>query len=267
VWGGGALVVIAAWALWQRASAGGIQPSAIRDAAGYSLVLITVVFFARLFLDRSWTREERGRLAVIFVFFACAAIFWAVFEQAGSTLNLFADRSTRNQLLGMNFPSSWFQALNALFIITLAPVMAWLWVTLGKRQPSSPSKFAFGLIGVGLGFAILVPGAMAAASGSLVSPLWLTIVYLIHTLSELCLSPVGLSSMTKLAPPRVVGSMMGVWFLGASIGNFLAGQTATFYESMPLERLLGAVSVMPIVAGILMLVFSKPLTRMMSGAD
>jgi POT family proton-dependent oligopeptide transporter len=267
IWGAGALAVIAAWALWQRSTAGGIQPTAIRDAAGYSLVLITVVFFARLFLDRSWTREERGRLAVIFVFFACAAVFWAVFEQAGSTLNLFADRSTRNQFLGMNFPSSWFQSLNALFIIALAPVMAWLWVTLGRRQPSSPAKFALGLIGVGLGFAILVPGAIAAAGGTLVSPMWLTAVYLIHTVSELCLSPVGLSSMTKLAPPRVVGSMMGVWFLGASIGNFLAGQTASFYETMPLERLLGAVSVMPIVAGILMLLFSKRLTRMMSGAE
>jgi POT family proton-dependent oligopeptide transporter len=132
-----------------------------------------VVFFAMLFLGRSWTREERGRLWVIFVFFVCASIFWSVFEQAGSTLNLFAERSTRNELLGFRFPSSWFQALNALFIIAFAPVFAWLWVKLGQRQPAAPTKFAVGLIGVGLGFVILVPAAASAASGGLVSPMWL----------------------------------------------------------------------------------------------
>ena len=123
------------------------------------------------------------------------------------------------------------------------------------------------MIGVGLGFVVLVPASIAASGGALVTPLWLTVVYLIHTVAELCLSPVGLSSMTKLAPPRVVGAMMGVWFLGASVGNFLAGQMAAFYESMPLERLFGFVSVLPIVAGLLMLLFAKPLTRMMSGAS
>ena len=95
--------------------------------------------------------------------------------------------------------------------------------------------------------------------------MWLTAVYLVHTFAELCLSPVGLSSMTKLAPPRVVGSMMGVWFLGASVGNFIAGQLASFYEEMPLQELLAAVSVLPILAGIVMLAFSKRFTQMMSG--
>jgi proton-dependent oligopeptide transporter, POT family len=223
------------------------------------------VFFATLFLDRSWTRQERGRLWVIFVFFVAAAIFWSVFEQAGSTLNLFADRSTRNQFLGFSFPSSWFQSLNALFIITFAPVFAWLWVRLGSRQPSSPAKFSLGLIGVGLGFVFLVPAAIRAGSGGLVSPMWLMTVYLIHTSAELCLSPVGLSSMTKLAPARIVGSMMGVWFLGASIGNFIAGQLAAFYEEMPLQQLLGAVSILPIAAGVVMLLLSKRFNALMGG--
>src|SRR5207249_10342601 len=143
--------------------------------------VITVVFFATLFLDRSWTREERGRLWVIFVFFLCAALFFSVAEQAGSTLNLFADRSTRNDLLGFNFPSSWFQSLNPLFIIVFAPMFAWLWVRLGVRQPGAPAKFAFGLIGVGLSFVMLVPAAALASSGTLVSPMWLTVAYLIQT--------------------------------------------------------------------------------------
>jgi len=199
------------------------------------------------------------------VFFVCASIFWSVFEQAGSTLNLFADRSTRNELLGFQFPSSWFQSLNALFIIAFAPLFAWLWVALGQRQPSAPTKFAVGLIGVGLGFMVLVPAAASVATGGLVSPVWLMAVYLIHTFAELCLSPVGLSSMTKLAPPRVVGSMMGVWFLGASVGNFLGGQAASFYEALPLSTLLGSVAILPIVAGVAMLLARKPLLRMMGG--
>jgi POT family proton-dependent oligopeptide transporter len=241
-----------------------VLPTTVKNAAGASLVAITVVFFATLFIDRSWTREERGRLWLIFIFFVCASIFWSVFEQAGSTLNLFADRSTRNELMGFRFPSSWFQSLNALFIIAFAPVFAWLWMALGRRQPSAPTKFGLGLIGVGLGFVILVPAAARVGSGGLASPTWLIAVYLMHTFAELCLSPVGLSSMTKLAPARVVGSMMGVWFLGASVGNFLAGQMASLYEKMPLAELLAAVSVLPIAAGVVMLLFSQRFNRLMS---
>jgi POT family proton-dependent oligopeptide transporter len=265
IWGGGAVALLAVIALLAFAGAVTIQPTTVRTLAGYSLLVITVVFFATLFLDRSWTREERGRLWVIFVFFACAAIFWSVLEQAGSTLNLFADRSTRNEIFGFHYPSSWFQSLNPLFIIAFAPLFAWLWIALGRRQPSAPTKFAIGLFGAGLGFVILVPAASMAASGTLVSPMWLTTVYVIHTFAELCLSPVGLSSMTKLAPARIVGSMMGVWFLGASVGNFMAGQMASFYEQMPLGRLLAAVSVLPIVGGAVLLLLSRRFTRMMAG--
>ena len=265
-WGGGAMAILVVVGLLAATGLITLLPTTVRTAAGYSLLAITVVFFATLFLDRGWTREERGRLRVIFVFFLCAAIFWSVFEQAGSTLNLFADKSTRNELAGFPFPSSWFQALQPLFIIAFAPLFAWLWVHLETRQPSAPTKFALGLIGVGLGFVLLVPAAASAGPGQLVSPLWLTTVYLVHTWAELCLSPVGLSSMTTLAPPRIVGSMMGVWFLGASVGNFMAGQLASFYEQMPLAQLLGAVSVLPIAAGIVMLLLAKRFSRMMSTA-
>jgi proton-dependent oligopeptide transporter, POT family len=265
LWAGGTIALLVLVGLAAAAGVIDLQPTTFRDVTAYSLLIITVVFFATLFLDRTWTREERGRLWMIFVFFVAAAIFWSVFEQAGSTLNLFADRSTRNQFFGFSFPSSWFQSLNALFIITFAPIFAWMWVRLGTRQPSSPVKFSIGLAGVGLGFVFLVPAAMQAASGGLVSPMWLTAAYLIHTFAELCLSPVGLSSMTKLAPPRIVGSMMGVWFLGASIGNFLAGQMASFYEQMPLQHLFGAVSVLPIAAGIIMLLLATRFNRMMGG--
>lgn len=266
IWLGVAMAVVAAIAIASAAGVISITPTGVRDWVGYSLLVITVLFFAMLFMDKEWTKAERLRLVVIFIFFACASVFWSVFEQAGSTLNLFAERSTANTLLGFDFPSSWFQSLNSFFIVVFAPVMAWVWLKWGATQPSAPTKFAWGLVGVGLGFMLLVlPARAAATPGVLVSPGWLTGVYLIHTIAELLISPVGLSSMTKLAPRKIVGAMMGVWFLGASVGNFLAGAMAGMYEALPLETLFWRVSLLPIAAGLVMFVFSKKFTAMMGG--
>jgi proton-dependent oligopeptide transporter, POT family len=245
----------------------GILPITIKqivDAYSYVLLIITIGFFAWLFMAGKWSDAERKRLYLIVVFFIAAALFWSVFEQAGSTLNLFADRSTNNTIFGHEFPSSWWQSLNAMFIFILAPVFAWLWVYLGKRgqEPGTPTKFALGLVGVGIGFLVLVPAARMAVGGAKVGVVWLFMVYMIHTLGELCLSPVGLSATTKLSPPQIVSRMMGVWFLGASIGNFLGGQAASFYERMPLPTLLTTVAILPMVAGVLMLVFRKSLKRL-----
>jgi len=242
-----------------------VTPLLIRDVAGTSLLVITVVFFAVLFRDSAWTAAERGRLWVIFLFFVAAAVFWSVFDQAGSTLNLFADRNTDNVLFGFEFPSAWYQSLNPLFIFIFAPIFAWMWIRLGARQPGSPVKFAIGLLGAAGGFWVLAIAATLTEDGSKVSPMWLLVVYLIHTLAELCLSPVGLSSMTKLAPAKIVGAMMGVWFLAASVGNFFAGQMAAFYEEMPLVQLFGMVSILPLVAGIVMLLCAKRIIGMMGG--
>jgi POT family proton-dependent oligopeptide transporter len=265
--GGGLLllVILAAGMATGRLS---ITVEQVTGAYSYLLLAVVVLFFVWLFAAGRWTPAERKRLYLIGVFFIAAALFWSVFEQAGSTLNLFAERSTNNVLPGYGvFPASWWQAVNAILIVTFAPLFAWLWVRLGARQPSSPTKFAVGLVGVGLGFLILVPAAQTAATGIKVSVSWLFFVYLIHTLAELCLSPVGLSSMTKLAPARIVSLMMGVWFLATSVGNFLGGQAASFYESMPLARLLTSVALLPILAGVLMFVFRKPLTRLMGGVS
>jgi POT family proton-dependent oligopeptide transporter len=264
-WGVGGLGAVAVLGALIGTGVLAVSAAQIAEWVGWSLLGGTVVFFGWLYLDRSWTPQERGRLYVIGVFFLAAAIFWSVFEQAGSTLNLFADRSTRTSILGWSFPSSWFQSFNALFIIIFAPMFAWLWITLGSREPASPTKFGLGLVGAGLGFLILIPAASAAADGGQVSLMWLTMTYLIHTFAELCLSPVGLSSMTKLAPARIASLMMGVWFLGASVGNYISGQLAGFYEEMPLTELFGAVSILPIAAGIALLLLSGKFTRMMHG--
>jgi POT family proton-dependent oligopeptide transporter len=242
-----------------------ITAKQVADGAGVMLLLIVVFFFGWLFTSSNWTPEERKKLIVIGVLFLAAALFWSVFEQAGSTLNLFADRNTHNVIFGWAYPSSWFQSLNSLFLIIFAPVFAWLWLRLAKKrqEPSSPAKFAAALILVGAGFAILIWAAKMAEQGIQVSPLWLTLTYFLHTCGELCLSPVGLSAMTKLAPARIAGLMMGVWFLATSVGNFIGGRISSFYESWALHSLFGAVGLFAIGAGILLFLFVKPIKQLM----
>jgi POT family proton-dependent oligopeptide transporter len=244
-----------------------ITPTQVADAAGYFLLGLTVAFFGWLYLSPGWTPIERKQLYVIGVLFLAAALFWSQFEQAGSTLNLFADRDSNNSVLGYAFPSSWYQSLNSLFIITLAPLFAWLWVWLGRRgtEPSSPTKFGVGLVLVGAGFAVLVGGAVLAEQGVKVSPMWLVLVYFLHTCGELSLSPVGLSAMSKLAPVRIGGLIMGVWFLASAVGNYIGGRLAGFYESMTLPSLFGAVAMFGIGAGVLLLLFARPMRRLAEG--
>jgi proton-dependent oligopeptide transporter, POT family len=240
-----------------------ITPTQIADAAGYFLLILVVVFFGWLFFGGDWTPAERRRLYAIGALFVASAIFWSEFEQAGSTLNLFGDRATRTEALGWSFPSSYFQSLQPLFIITFAPVFAWLWLRMGKREPSSPAKFGVGLVLVGAGFALLVVAASLSANGVKVAPYWLVVTYLLHTFGELSISPVGLSATTKLAPARVGGLMMGLWFLGISVGNFIGGRLASLYGSMPLPTLFGAIAAVGIGAGLVMFMLTPSIKRLM----
>jgi POT family proton-dependent oligopeptide transporter len=170
------------------------------------------------------------RIAAILVFFIAAEIFFAIFEQAGSSMSLFADRLTDNRVFGLGFPSSWWQSVNAAWVILLALPFAFLWTKLGHRQPSSPFKFTLGLLFVALSFVWMIPAARLTANG-IVSPLWLLGLYFLQTVGEMLLSPVGLSTMTKLAPPRLLGLVMGIWFLAAALGYKLAGVLAGEFKS------------------------------------
>jgi len=209
------------------------------------------------------TASDWRRIGAICVLFVFALIFWSVFEQAGSTLTLFADHHTRLSVFGWTFPSSWFQSEQPLFVIALAPVFAWLWVRLGKREPSSATKFTLGLALVALGFLILIPFArIAETQHTRVSPLWLTLLYLVHTFGELCLSPVGLSLVTKISPKKVVGLMMGFWFLATSVGNFFAGWIAGFADRYPLYRILTIDFLLPAAGAIALAMLIKPLRRL-----
>ncbi len=242
-----------------------ITAQTVSNALGVVLVVITVAVFSWLLLGKGWSAVERKRSAAILVLFLAAAVFWSAFEQAGSSLNLFAERNTNRNIAGFLFPASWFQFVQPFFIITLAPVFAWLWVALRGREPSSPAKFAWGLFFAGLGFAILVPPASAAMKGVLVSSGWLVGTYLCHTIGELCLSPVGLSAMTKLAPARLAGMMMGLWFVSIGIGDYLGGRAASLYESVSLPALFGTVAGVAFAAAAVLIFLVKPTVKLMSG--
>jgi POT family proton-dependent oligopeptide transporter len=240
-----------------------VTAEGISSGLGWVLLAISVAVFSWMIFGQGWSARERSRAAAILVLFAASAVFWGAYEQAGSTLNLFGERNTNRYILGYQFPAGWFQWLEPLFVLILAPMFAWLWIRLGSREPSTPAKFSVGVFFVGLGFLILVP----AASGTLVSPMWLFVCYFLHTFGEMFLSPVGLSGMTKLAPARAVGFVMGVWFLSVGIGNWLAGKAGSLYDSVPLPKLFGTVAVIAFIAAAILVILIRPTKRLMSGVS
>jgi len=209
--------------------------------------------------------DELKRVLVIFILVVFSIIFWMMYEQAGSSMTLFADRLTRNEVFGWAFPSSWWQSVPAIFVIILAPIFAFIWQTMGDRQPSSPAKFAFGLLFAGTAFAVITLAASFTGAGR-VSPWWLVVVYFIQTMGEMCLSPVGLSTISKLSPVRMVGLMMGVWFLSISIGSYIAGRTTQLFEQGTPEVLTRAFGIFAGVtlAAALLLALLTPLIKKMT---
>ena len=204
------------------------------------------------------------RIGAIFVFFLFSIIFWGVYEQAPTTLSLFADKFTRNEVFGKGFPPSYYQTLQAVFVIILSPVFGWIWIRLGRREPSSPAKFSYGLFFIALSILLMVPASMLAASGP-VSPIWLVAVYFISVVGELCLSPVGLSTVTKLAPARLVGIMMGVWFVSIALGDFIAGFMSRFFsaDTAILVRLFGLTGVAVLIAMAILALMTPGVRRLM----
>ncbi|HEX9051998.1 MAG TPA: peptide MFS transporter [Anaeromyxobacter sp.] len=214
-----------------------------------------------------FTPLEWKRVSAIFMFFVFAAIFWAAYEQAASTLNLFAERHADRDVLGFTVPTSWYVAIQSLFVIVLAPTFAWLWVWLGPREPTTPVKFTLGLLFVGLSFVLLYPPAttLRGGAGVRVSSAWLVAAYFLQVVGEMCLSPVGNSVVTKLAPPRIAGLMIGVWFLAIAVGNKLAGWVAGFTSTVPLTTTFGAIAGATLGAAAVLALLVKPIQRVMGG--
>jgi POT family proton-dependent oligopeptide transporter len=223
------------------------------------------------------TREDWRGIAAVVILAFFNIFFWVAFEQAGSSLTFFAEERTRREFLGLTFLAPYFQSINPVAILVLAPVFAWLWGRLAARgrEPSTPAKFAFGLLLVSLGFAVMVMAARLSAAGVSVSPLWLVATYVLQTCGELCLSPVGLSMVTKLAPVRFASLMMGVWFLSSVASNRLAGVLAGQVEKIErgeVFHLLGGQAdfylmfvVATLVAGVALFALARPIKRLMAG--
>ncbi len=212
------------------------------------------------------TGTDWARIGAIVILTLFALLFWAGFEQAGSSLTLFADRATRLVVAGFSYPSGLFQSVEPLFVILFSPVFAWLWVRLGKRSPSSPAKFTLGLAFLSLSFLMIVPAARAfEQSGQRVSPMWLIGLYFLQMCGELCLSPVGLSMVTKLSPPRLVGFMMGVWFFATALGNYVAGWAAGFLENRTYSDVFFVAFASVAVATVVLALMIKPIRGWMRG--
>lgn len=253
-----------------------VDVNQLAKAAGVAMSLLGILYFAGVLIFADLTREERGRIGVIAIFFLCAAMFWAGFEQQATSFNLFAQDYTDRSWLGGLFPTgehpaSWYQSANPIFVVIFAPFFAYLWVALGRRNldPSAPAKFGLGLILLGTGFLVMMGAAqLIISSGGKAAPTWLLMTFLLHTFGELCLSPVGLSNVTKLAPQRFVGQMMGTWFLGSALGNLVAGIVGGHVADASIDTMPNQMLTMFFVAGaagLAMLVATPVIKKMMGG--
>ena len=248
----------------------GIDAVSLAHATTYLILGMAAAYFGYYFVIADLTAEERRRGVVLVVLFVGCSLFFSGYEQAGSSLNLFAERYTDRTIGWLHFeiPTGWFQSLNSLFIFALAPLFAWIWIVLARRHlnPSAPAKFAIGVIFMGSGFLVMAAAAAIVASGSKVLPYWLMMTYLLHTVGELCLSPVGLSYYTKLAPKRFVGQMMGMWFLAMSLGNLVAGLIAGDFDANNVSAMPGQylhIVYFSIGLGVVLLAISRPIKKLM----
>lgn len=248
------------------------DPMAISRMTTYLILGMATLYFAYVYFLGKLSPVEKKRVVVLIALFIGASMFWSGFEQAGSSLNIFADRYTQLEFPGITLLSTWFQSLNSAFIIIFAPIFSWMWIWLAKRNlnPSTPAKFGLGLLLLALGFLTMVGASMIVAGGDKALPTWLFFTYLFHTLGELALSPVGLSATTKLAPKRFVGQMMGIWFLATALGNLIAGQIAGDFDANNLQAFPARYWQIVLTTGgtgIILLLFTRPIKKLMGGID
>jgi proton-dependent oligopeptide transporter, POT family len=247
-----------------------IDAVAMAASASWAMLVLGIGYFMYLLFFAGLTRVERNRVLVMVALVAASVTFWAGYEQTGASLNLFAERYTDRNFFGWMMPAGVLQAVNPLFIIVFAPLFAALWIALGKRGRdfNAAAKFGAGLILLGLGFIVMYFASQHVLAGETVLPTWLVLAYLLHTFGELCLSPVGLSYMSKLAPPRFVGQVMGMWFLSMALGSNLAGQLSGQYDASHLESLPGLflkIFWYGAIGGAVMLLLTPVVKRMMAG--
>ncbi len=225
---------------------------------------VAVFYFLLVFRDRTLSTLERSRVTAYVFIFLGATLFWMIYDQAGSVITDFTNTQVQRTIGSFEIPTPWFQSINAVLILVLAPFFAWLWVRLGPRNPSTARKFSMSLVLIGSSFLIMAAASVAAASG-LISPLWIFVMYLVQTVAELLLSPVGLSVTTKLAPLRYASQIMGLWFLATACGNALNTWVTPLITKMPDRVYYGTIGTLVILLGICFWVAGKKLTQLMGG--
>ena len=270
VWIG--VAAVAAFVLVALSGAIDLDPVSVSRGSTFVIMAVTVAFFANMLLFGGLNAVEKKRVWVFAVLCMGSAMFWSGFEQAGSSLNIFADRYTQLELGWITLLSTWFQSVNSIFIILFAPVFAWAWVALAARNlnPSTPAKFGIALVLLAFGFFMMVIASSIVADGGKAAPTWLILTYMFHTFGELALSPVGLSATTKLAPKRYVGQLMGVWFVSIALGNLIAGQIAGEFDPDNIQAFPDQywfIVMTTAGTGLILLVLTKPLKKLMGGID
>jgi POT family proton-dependent oligopeptide transporter len=250
----------------------GIIPVTITQIAtvlGSGVLVVVAGYFVYLWTLGGHPSDENKRMGVIFWLFLLVAVFWSGFEQAGTSLNLFAFDLTDRVFFGWEMPASWLQAVNPIFIIIGAPLFGMLWVWLEQRDanPSIPMKAGLALALLAVAFLVLSWGAANASPTNQVSMAWLVVTYFFFTVGELCISPIGLSAITKLSPQRRVGQMMGIWFVGAALGNLFAGLVSGTLETMAPATLFRTVALITGAVGIVALVLAPQFKKMTLGAN
>lgn len=241
--------------------------SGVATSMGIIAVAIVIIYFANLLFASNLSKIEMKRIVILFILFWGAVLFWAGFEQQGSSLQIFADRYSE---LPFGMPSSWFQNFNPFYILVFAPILGGVWVFLEKKKLNPPLlvKFAIGLFLLGFGYYLMVWGAKVALTGVKASAFVLIFTYLFHTLGELCLSPVGLSAYTKLAPKKYLSQLMGIWFVAAALGNLFAGLFAGGFDEenvQQMPQMFMSIVWFCIVVGGIILILQRPLKDWMGG--
>ncbi len=232
---------------------------------GFLGLLIPIIYFVVMYRSSKTTDKERSRIIAYIPLFIASVMFWAILEQGSTILANYADKRTQLDFGSIHISPAWFQSLNPLFIITLAPVFAWLWMKLGDRQPTIPQKFSLGLLFAGLSFLVILLPAYLGGSDSLVNPLWLVLSYFIVVLGELCLSPVGLSATTKLAPAAFSAQTMSLWFLSNAAAQAINAQIVKFYSAETEMLYFGVIGGISILLSLLLFLIAPRIQRLMKG--
>jgi POT family proton-dependent oligopeptide transporter len=261
-------VVVVLFVAASLSSSLSVSADTITDVFGVGLALGSIVLFYGL-LNSARDAGERRRVIAMIPLFVGSIAFFGIFEQASTTLSVFAEKLTDRQLVGLTIPASYYQSVNSIFIIALAPLFAWMWIRLARtnKEPSSVMKFSIGMALVALSFVVMLPTLPAVMNGGTTSGGYLILLYFLYTCAELCISPVGLSSMSKLAPPRLAGMVMGTWFLGAANGNYLAGRAAGFSEQRGFAFLFYFLIISALVVSAALFVVAPRIRRMMESEN